>query len=214
MIFSRCINNTLLNDQILDKKQTKILRIIKQNGQIHVNSIVKKSNIQTSKVIKILQELYDLRKISFSEKQNRKYYYILKKDFKNFDEVQEELDKELDIVKLKVNNAIELFQKNPNNFSLEPLIELGVYLLQWKIIVTIFKFGKEEKDISNNWIRIENTLNKLYSKILQQEPMLIKEEILKTEALTCNMLDSKIEGLMKYLSLHQKQNKLTDNSKR
>lgn len=194
----------------MDKKQTKILRIIEKNGQIHVNSIIKKSVIQTSKVLKILQELYDLKKISFLKIQNKKYYHIIKKDQKNFDEIQENLEKELDIVKLKVNNAIEFYQKNPNGFSLELLIQLGVYLFQWKIIVNIFKFGKEEKEIHNSWIKIENTLNKLYSEILQLKPMLIKEQILITEALACNMLDSKIDGLIKYLSLHEKQNKLTD----
>ena len=117
---------------------------------------------------------------------------------------------QLEKLELKVNKSIEIFQRKQNKFTLETLIQLNSFILQWKTILIIYKYGLPRKEIPNNWLEIESKLDKLYGKVIQQEPLLIRTELLKTEAMACNLLESQVDGILKSLTLNEQNNKFLE----
>lgn len=181
----------------MDERERKIIKIIEKHGKIHVSHIIKLAGIKRPTVLKILKELYENRKVTFVNKQNRKYYFIMKKGYQNFDELEKNKDVELDILELQVNEAIDKFKKDPNDFSLETLVELGIMIIQWFGILKVYMHEMDKKDIPNRWFDIELRLNKIYSKLIQKEPVLLKRELLRTLTIAITIVEVGVKDTLK-----------------
>ena len=179
----------------------KIYKLLKKHGELYVREICEKVDMRNQTVEKCLEELVELGKATFQERQNRKCYSIRKKGAMSHQEIQEATEENLARIKKMQKQAIQMYQNRPDSSTFGILVNIGELIIQELTKFEIYESNVDEKNRLKRWKEEQHELRKLLLELMEVDFVAIRTALKAIHAVKTSTHASRIEKSIKELSI-------------